>query len=46
MSGQIAKVRRVFASENRPNAIKYVIKLALIVVACLRIVNLIGNSGA
>ena len=35
-----------FSEQEQPNAIKYVIKLALMVVACLRIVNLIGNSGA
>ena len=46
MSSQIAKVRHVFVCENRPKAIRYAVKLALMVVACLRIVTLIGNSGA
>ena len=40
----IANVRRLLASEDGPTAVEYAVMLALIVVACVTIVQNLGTS--
>jgi len=45
MSLQLAsKVRRFLTSEDGPTAVEYAVMLALILVACISIVRLLGTS--
>ncbi len=40
----VAKVRRFLASEDGPTAVEYAVMLALIVVACVTIIQNLGTS--
>ena len=44
MNGVIAKVRRFLVSEDGPTAVEYAVMLALIVVACVTIIQNLGTS--
>jgi pilus assembly protein Flp/PilA len=44
MNGVIAKVRRLVVSEDGPTAVEYAVMLALIIVACVAIVQNLGTS--
>ena len=44
MNGVIAKVPRFLVSEDGPTAVEYAVMLALIVVACVTIIQNLGTS--
>ena len=44
MNGVFSKVRRFLVSEDGPTAVEYAVMLALIVVACIAILQSLGGS--
>ena len=44
MFGTLARIRRFLASEDGPTAVEYAVMLALIVVACITIIQNLGSS--
>lgn len=44
MLQNLARVRRFLASEDGPTAVEYAVMLALIVVACIAILQSLGSS--
>jgi pilus assembly protein Flp/PilA len=44
MQNVMAQVRRFLASEDGPTAVEYAVMLALILVACITIIQTLGGS--